>query len=370
MSYWAQYRRVLVLGTVLAVLFELRGSACVNDHKQLAAEKFKGQKRGLSVLPVIAGNSTYGIMVGGAVFFHQPVFCEQYLKSQVMTVVSQNSQMFLGIQANFKDDRWIRGIKMSFTDFFDSYYEGSREVRQEAPDQISAFEAKYEAYSAFRHNKVLSTKIIWEQRQRTDHERLFRVKENRTDKVRIFPDERTIALGIATTFDDTTETELSPVGHRHVLSWRVMPGGEMFTNMDGQPRFVQLGADARYYVALMDELVLASRAFYGKSIGTPSYLYRYRLGGGTLRGYRYSRFKGNTMYSVQEEARFPIWSVVTGSLFVGMGDVTDDTFGKPFHSYGFSIKIGLPPDYVAKVRFDVGFSEEPTNFIMQANHAF
>lgn len=350
----------------IAGLFALFGSSLGLSQ---SLDNNSQAKKGISILPVVAANSTYGLMVGGALFYHQPIF-DQKLKTSLMTIYSRNNQTFNGIDINLKSSRWLKGAKVTVTDFFDSFYNESREIRKDPPDRICVFDSKYELYGAFRHNNELSTKFSWLQKRRTEQGKVYRVKTHEISNIKYYPDEITNAFGLATTFDATEEAEISTLGKFLQFDWKVMPGGKA-TSVKNQKRFQQFDLDLRYYYEIYAPLVHAARIYLGQSIGQPTYLFRYRLGGDLLRGYRYSRFKGNKIYAIQNEFRFPIWGVVSGNIFGSVGDTVDTRFAMiPFYCYGFGFKINIPPDYVAKVRFDFGFSKESMNMLMEANHAF
>jgi outer membrane protein assembly factor BamA len=109
----------------------------------------------------------------------------------------------------------------------------------------------------------------------------------------------------------------------------------------------------------------------GIGIGTPNYMYKFRLGGsGTMRGYLENRFRGQKYYAQQTELRFPIWKLFSGAAFLGFGDATDSSFTNAKMAYGGGIRIGLPPDYVSKVRIDVGFGRDSSGVYADFGQAF
>ena len=109
-----------------------------------------------------------------------------------------------------------------------------------------------------------------------------------------------------------------------------------------------------------EELVLAYQLAGGVAVGKPSYLGQFRLGGtDRLRGFYENRFRGTRYYLQQSELRFPIFRALSGASFLEFGEVTNSPFFKvPSVSYGVGIRLGLPPDYVAKIRLDFAFSKD------------
>lgn len=347
-----------------------------NNQKQEDRQQIKKTltKDGMSFVPLIVANSTYGVMGGVLSVFQLPLSKDYYTKSKMIILASSKKQFFLGADFEGVEDRWIQGVMVSGSNFFDSYYRGDGRFHPEQPDEIQVEETKLDVYRSFRHNSTLSTKFSWLQRSRKEKQQLYFAQEKRYASIQLFPNEKTNAFAIGTVYEDLKETDLSPLGHKVQISALIMPGGAM-SSIKGQEQFSQFSLDLRWHEDFFAPLfscplVFSSRIYAGSSNGKASYLFKYRLGGHLLRGYRYGRFRGDRIYAFQEELRFPVWSFVSGSVFIEAGEASEDRFQGPLLSSGVGIKLALPPDYVAKIRFDVGFSAESINLMMQANHAF
>jgi len=138
---------------------------------------------------------------------------------------------------------------------------------------------------------------------------------------------------------------------------------------------VRVGMDLRRFVPLRaPNLILALRLSGGASLGTPAYHTNYSLGGiDQLRGYYSFRFRGHHFAASAVELRFPIWSFLSGVLFAEAGRVwvaslpTDRVAAT---SGGIGLRIGLPPDFVKKLRFDVGFSPDQWGIFFSFDEAF
>lgn len=136
--------------------------------------------------------------------------------------------------------------------------------------------------------------------------------------------------------------------------------------------------DFRFYIPLFKNMnlhdslknsLLALRLFAGSSFfSAGTYSTAYSLGGTDLfqntnfmRGFQRNRFRGNKIYISQLEYRFPIWQkYLQGALFLEAGETT--VYEEPFKGfvvdYGGGLRIGLPPDYKMKLRFDFGTGKD------------
>ncbi len=123
--------------------------------------------------------------------------------------------------------------------------------------------------------------------------------------------------------------------------------------------------------------VFAYRLKAGTTIGgTPSFLRRYTLGGGSLggatslRGYYFDRFRGNHFYGIQLENRKTIIDRLSGAFFVDVGDMANQTlqdFSSLKVGYGIGLRFGLPPKGRIKIRLDYGLSQDQSAFIIGFN---
>lgn len=346
------------------VLFSLESGVAQPDSQD------HSQRQGISILPILAANSTYGLMIGGAGFYHFNLTQNQFAKTSVTSIYTQNNQYLHGAMLDVKGPRWVKGISFSKTNFFDSHFPDTKKNYPYPPDQINATEVKSNVYGAFRHTKNLSTTFIWKQRTRVSHMNLYLAREKRYLPERVYPDEVLNLFGFASTYDRTYEMDDKTIGTVTMVEALRMPGINA-TNLPQQPPFTKLTIDIRNYSALLSDLVIANRLYAGNIYGKASYLSLYRLGGQIVRGYRYSRLKGTRIYAFQSELRYPLWGWLSGSTFMGVGNIGHNTLEPPaLFGYGIGFHLSLPPDHVAMVRLDIGMSQEKSHFTMQANHAF
>ena len=135
------------------------------------------------------------------------------------------------------------------------------------------------------------------------------------------------------------------------------------------------GLSVSRFVALRAPwLVLALRAEAGASAGDRAYATDFSLGGADLlRGYFGGRFRGEHEVAGSAELRFPIWRAVSGAAFADAGRVWARAApgGRDVAvSGGGGIRIGLPPDRLVKLRFDVAFAPDQWGLFFKFNEAF
>jgi hypothetical protein len=135
--------------------------------------------------------------------------------------------------------------------------------------------------------------------------------------------------------------------------------------------FTQWDADLRRFWRLRRDLTLGERVVVGFSDGSPSYLFRYRLGGlDLLRGYTDNRFRGGDMLVTQSELRWILWKWLSVNASVDGGDIRDDAFHQWKASAQVGLRIGLPPGWGQKLRLDYGVGADQSTLQFQFGEIF
>ena len=326
------------------------------------------EKKGLSIIPVVAANSTYGLMLGGAGMYYMDL--ADYHRIYAIGVTTLEDQRYILSGWDAHGEVWKYGFQLQVINFFKAYYGDSREPRKEDPDRISQKRVVFEPYISYRFTPKFAMTGVVDYKLRKENNRVERAIDDSVDHIQIYPNDRTWALGLNFTWDERQLRLTSPIGGFYESKLRYMPGS-IATNQDHPDPFFKATLDLRYIWELSESLYYAQRLFFGESLGEPTYEHRYFFGGEpTMRGFGYSRFSGYRFYLSQSEARFPIYKVLGGVTFLDMGDVVDHDYISLLYSYGFGLRINLPPDYVAKLRLDFGFGTEGMNFSMRADHVF
>ena len=130
----------------------------------------------------------------------------------------------------------------------------------------------------------------------------------------------------------------------------------------------------RFVALRAPDFVLALRADGGVSAGDRNYATDYAIGGSDLlRGYYSNRFRGQHFAVGTAELRWPMFGPISGAAFgdVGrvwaVGDVNPRVVA---YSGGAGVRIGLPPDRMVRLRFDVGFAPDQWGIFFKFNEAF
>ena len=95
--------------------------------------------------------------------------------------------------------------------------------------------------------------------------------------------------------------------------------------------------------------------------GDPPFYRLPNIGGiSVLRGLYDGRFRDKTMAAVQAEYRFPIWKIVGGAVFAGVGEVAerpaDLSLADLKLAGGLGLRVTLDPKERINLRIDLGFS--------------
>jgi predicted amidohydrolase YtcJ len=136
-----------------------------------------------------------------------------------------------------------------------------------------------------------------------------------------------------------------------------------------------LGLTLTQFIAVRaPDLVLALRADGGTSAGEPSYATNYAIGGSDLlRGYYSNRFRGEHFAAGTAELRWPIVGPLSGAAFGDIGRVWAAGDVHPrivAYSGGGGLRLGLPPDFLIRLRLDLGFAPDQWGLFFKFNEAF
>ncbi len=146
-------------------------------------------------------------------------------------------------------------------------------------------------------------------------------------------------------------------------------------------RLGKLNIDFRQYVTLYKQLIFVyqfrSEMTLGRSV---PFQMRSILGGmDLLRGVRKGMFTDDTYFALQTELRIPIWKVLRGTVFFGVGDVYNFSHWEwttPKIGYGVGLRVAINKSKV-NIRFDVARNNVNTtwksggwNFYLTMKEAF
>jgi outer membrane protein assembly factor BamA len=360
----------LIAGLVL-LLIVLYGPRSAADEDRLGiteeVEEFAERgtpaaETGMSLAPILAYEPTFGGIFGGAAFLERP-FDPRYRLFTRGALSSRGEYSIL-----FSLRRWYRedmfyDFEIEVDDFARPYYgEGMTTV---ASDRIMLEGTASRALYYFRSRKDVAATF-------GPYLDFRRVQPEGIDGSEITPpdfDESSLAIGYFLTHD-SRDSRLSPSDGRYTTARaHVVP--DALTTYEGNRGFIQAEVDHRSFSSLGPGMVLAKRFYAGGSWGTPSYQFRYSVGGPYyLRGFFTNRFRGDKFYVVQGELRKHLFWIGSAAFFAEIGEATDEWFRSPKSSVGAGLRFTLPPDHVAKARLDFAWAEDQKSVYFIFGEAF
>jgi len=318
--------------------------------------------KGTSIAPILAFDSTFGVVYGAALFLSRPE--QGYdLATKFNATTESDLALFLDYR-QWSTAGYFYRLEVVLDGFEAPYYgEGgdTREVDEVRIDR-TALMAKF--HLRLRQGSRIQQGLYLDYRLR--HE----VSVDGDTTSRLFPDESRLGFGYGLVYD-TRDSAVRPTrGIYQKFSLLYLP--ESTSTLNSAHTCFQGAVDMRGFYSLPRGMILAGRFSAGDSwSGDPTYLYRYSLGGSqNMRGYFFNRFRGKRFYLTQTELRFPILGIVSGAVFADVGDIGDSGFGSPKSTYGGGLRFLIPPDNVAKVRFDYGVGEDQESIYFVFGEAF
>jgi hypothetical protein len=320
----------------------------------------EGFASGHSVAPVVGYEPVFKFVYGAAYFYQDRDFS---LGVDVNSNFQKVYQLHSSTSVRFHPS-WEAGYKIAVTKGFDSYFGEGGETNPNDFVRLWGVRSINRFYLAYKPSDIFSFGPFVDYRVHTEEP-----AGAPTPFSRVAPDDQSIGVGLFQKIDtvstrkEVTDGFILNTLFTHVPTKQVRPG------------FSQLEAEFIVYKEILEGhipgVVAAFHLMSGMSFGKPNYIYKYRLGGsGTMRGYLENRFRGEKYYAQQTELRFPIWKFLSGGAFLGFGDATDSAFTNAKMAYGGGLRIGLPPDYVSKIRIDAGFGRDSQGIYADFGQAF
>jgi len=363
-------RQLLVAGFVwlLAFLNGAPSAICegrigaIEELEEFAERGTPQARTGMSLAPILAYEPTFGGVFGGAAFLERP-FDPRY---RLFTRGAFSSRGEYSVLFSLK--RWYRedtfyDLEVEVDDFARPYYgEGMDTV---ASDRIMLEGTVPRVLFYFHSRRVLAAAFGPFLDFRGVH-------PEGVDGTEIPPpdfDESSLALGYFLAYDNRN-SQLSPSDGRYSTA-KVHLVPDSFSTYGQSRTFLQAEMDHRIFRPLGEGLVLAARFYVGGSWGTPSYQFRYSVGGPYfLRGFFTNRFRGDKVYAAQGELRKHLFWIGSAAVFAEIGEATDDWFRSPKASVGAGLRFTLPPDHVAKARLDFAWAEDQRSVYFIFGEAF
>jgi hypothetical protein len=170
---------------------------------------------------------------------------------------------------------------------------------------------------------------------------------------------------------DSRDNIYAPTTGTYIQSWAGLHRDFLGSDFDYEDYLL----DVRRFFPLGSGQVLALQARGRIMTGDPPFYRLPTIGGiGMMRGLFDGRFRDRTTAAVQAEYRFPIWKIVGGAVFAGIGEVADKpadlSFGDLQVTGGLGLRVTLDPKERINLRVDLGFSKFGTFPIVVITEAF
>jgi outer membrane protein assembly factor BamA len=316
-----------------------------------------------SFVPLVGFNPTYRFF-GGLGFFYEKANPADYERKELgfgfHGLITQTDVIMGKLNFSLRlGDRWELTTEHELAKGFEPNYGIGGATRVDDRVDVKLSRLLSEVELQYYINDILSVGLVFDARLRRN--RPVSPEDEARQKNPYSLREDTFGLGIAQHADHRNVKANPSVGWYQNATFKAFDG---FYLIDGNLRLFQ------YIVA--EEFVVAYQLAGGIAWSNPSYLGQFRLGGtDRLRGFYENRFRGSRYYLQQTELRFPLIGAVSGAGFLEFGEVSNTPhFKSPSVSYGAGLRIGLPPDYVAKIRLDVAFSKDQKGVFLDFGHPF
>ncbi|MBC7538746.1 MAG: BamA/TamA family outer membrane protein [Bacteriovorax sp.] len=332
------------------------------DEQKLMSGHIETPKGNYAFGPYVNYDSTYSWTFGAA-------FIKESEDKAVDTFhldLEGSSKGYLEVDTNYRkkiSSNWNGALEFDYNTFFDPFYGRGISTHVEDKKLVDQREVATKANSFYEYSPELSFGPFIEFHSRRER------PEKQVDKQRFNLNEQSASLG-ADLIYDTRDSKLDPNhGYNLEFTANIMPAD--LTNLDNQNTFTQLKMDLRKYFPVY-KTVFASRVAAAKTLGTPSYLYTYRLGGANyMRGYEANRFIGNQFAVVQLEDRFKIYKeYLSGTISYEVGSVTSKLYDKRRSCKGVGLRVAMPPDWRDKLSVNFSYGDDQSNVEMEFNENF
>ncbi len=312
--------------------------------------------------PYVSYDSTYNWSIGAAVIKES----ENKMVDTFHLDFERSLKNYQELDFTYRhmfNPKWGVQIEFDYDTFFDPYYGIGLDTKVGDKKLIDQHIFTTVITSLHEVTPFLAVGPVVAFRSRTEN------PDKQEDKKRFYDDQESASLGGKLTYD-TRDSILDPREGVHFdLNLDYMP--KTLSSLKSQPGFAQAKADFRKYTPIY-KTVFASRFAMGETLGRPSFLYTYRLGGPDyLRGYEVNRFIGNQFAIIQLEERIKIYrDFVTGTLSYETGSVTSKLYNRRRSNTGIGLRVAMPPDWKDKLSVNFGFGDDQSNIEMEFNENF
>ncbi len=323
--------------------------------------------------PMFGYDPATGYIIGGA-FFTYPAHGSGWVtSSQIIYSTEGVIKLKLDYSKASTSSSLGYGAKLSIGQDMMRYFGEGGQTQVNQMVNVFSDDLQVKPFVEFWINKTKS----WGFQIRTSSGYVTRVtdkKNNSIDKKHAEgPNEASSSVGLFYRQDSRNYDSSLTEGKFFQIEGNFVPN-ELSSLSSGQSVF-QFLANYDQFIPFNSSNVFVYRLKMGTTLGgTPSFLYRYTLGGTgdipSLRGYFSNRFRGNHFYGIQLENRITIVNRISAIVFLDTGDIANQSaqdFSYFKMGYGVGLRFGLPPDGSTKIRVDFGISKDQSTFVVGFN---
>jgi outer membrane protein assembly factor BamA len=322
---------------------------------------------GYAGVPIIGYDDKSGWLYGGAGFIYSDN--EPGINAGLFAVSNFNDFYSSTLNYEQRKSNWLLAFHGLAERSFDNYYGEGDLTSTNNPYVISMEHFESKPTLMYRFVPHFRVGFFDDYRSRVETGSVRSGISESGDLRRLFPDENTNAIGMHVEWD--TRDKIINTRKGNFLQLNVTYGSPAWTSWPGAIGFTQFQMDLRRFLTLYRHVTLGSRLVGALSEGAPTYLFRYRLGGlDTMRGYEDNRFRGKNFCVIQEEIRWYIIKWLSVNISTDLGDIGDDSFHQAKLTEQVGIRLGLPPDWVQKMRIDLGYGFDQNTFQIQFGEIF
>lgn len=318
-----------------------------------------------AISPVIGYDPTLGMILGAAYFKFPLKIPGRYFDIQFQTITGGK----INVQSTYTQFELFRNMNLtlsgSYSDFFQYYFGEGNSTDAANYTKLFANTYRIRPELTLKLRKNYQVSAYGDVRGRNETKATDKNDNNLNQTY--FPTENTVAFGLSLVQDSRDNAFSTKKGTLKQVSIQFIPSS---WNVAGLGSVTQMTAEIRHFRYIGNSnFVLATRLAGGLSSGSPSYLFRYSIGGPyALRGYYTNRFRGEKYYVGQLEARFPLYKLFSGAAFVDAGEVTDKDFGRLRYTYGAGLRVALSQNI--KLRLDYGKAKDQNGVFFTFSEAF
>ena len=313
-----------------------------------------------SFFPILGYSDDFGTLYGGYYYRNLDT-------GGKFSLSATNSDRGYKINTEFdrvpiKNNKFELDGKITLQDWSNFYYGDGNNTK--SSDETKIFHRYLTMKGTLRYQLSKSNSIGLFTSFKTREEHL-----NKQKNQRLFSDFSMIQIGFIQQFDTRDYTTNTTKGIYFRTTISTYP--KQLNTSKQAKSILNWTVDFRYFKPFYNG-TFAFRSFIGHYSGkNQNYFQLFKLGGSSLlRGTHTNRYNGPALTAIQCEYRFPLYKIVSGSIFIDAGQTSQAPSLSDLHlskGVGVHVKVGSGS---GALRFNKGYSEDYDKFHVSYNHAF